>query len=256
MSHFYAIGVPRDGSYEFDIAAFRARLVARWPEAVLEVDTVTKSLTFFLPTIPLHAALDETSPGGLSWWVALIGVRDEQGGGRRWRVASEVPGHEARYAMSPDRNSLWVEGTILDCVVFALWLRGWLPPEVPLTVSDNGYTNTAVAPGMSILDLVRRIHIDMREHDRAERAWAEANMEPVPGGWRAADGSIYYSAEGPPGQERRPEAENLAMRGLPTLPPVHMDDPTLAAVIREHLHRLLGDEAEQFFAPDDNRPTG
>ncbi|MFN8541392.1 MAG: hypothetical protein U0232_28450 [Thermomicrobiales bacterium] len=252
MSHFYAISVPDEGPFRFDVAAFHTQLGARWPEAQVQSDPDAQQRTFELPTIPLGAFLAPDSPGGMRWWVALIGVPDAQEGGLHWRVASEVPGYATRYGISSDHSSVWTDGTNVECAVCALWLRGWLPPEVPLMVSDSGFTRTAVTLDMSLLDLVRRMELDVQEHHRAERAWVEANMEPVPGGWRAADGSIYYSAEGPPGQERRSAAEDLALGSQPPPTATHMDDPVLAAVIREHLYRLLGEEAEQFFVPNED----
>lgn len=141
---------------------------------------------------------------------------------------------------------MWGEGTNSDCAIFALWLRGRLPPEVPLIASDNDYRHTAVISGMTVLDLLQRMLLDMQEHDRAERAWADATMEPVPGGWRTADGSIYVSAEG----LNPPKAADL------DLPLSSMDEPVIAAAVREHLYRLLGKEADQFFAPDDDQLVG
>ncbi len=247
MGQFFAIGVPEGGPFQFEIAAFRAQLHARWPGADLAIDPTTHLYTFALPTIPLGAALDPAAPGGLVWRPALSYAQDGQGPDRRWQLALALPDHPARFTLSPDLRAIWTEGTILDCVVCALWLRRWLPPEVPLTAGDGGYTHTAVTPGITIPDLTRRMLLDLREHDRAERAWADANMERVPGGWRAADGNLYLDPEIPQWEDQAGGAD-LAAFGLPPLP---QEDPALTAMMRELLFRLLGAEAKQFFMPSD-----
>lgn len=243
MGSPYSIRVPEEGTYQFDIAELRDQLQTRWQDAVFDFDEGKQDYAFALPPQPLGASPDPAAPGGLHWWPMLLGVPSEHGSGRRWQLASTVSGYLQSYWLSPDCRCFCVDGSIIDCVVFALWLRSWLPSEVPLITSINWDTRTTVTSGMTIVVCLKQMFADEALYGQSVYEWlVKKAVRSSDGWWYTADGSAYLDPRMPHQRDVPPPTPPEWADKL-RIPP---EEQPSEAVMRGLLFDLLGDEAQQF----------
>ena len=155
----FAICVPRESPFRFDLGLFDQQLQARWPGTPILRSRQTSIVAGYqLPCQPLDAVLDPTAPGGILWYPLLRAVEDAAAPHGR-RYLPHLATHPVLYSLPPDRRRLRLDGAgHVDCAMTARWLRRWIPSEVPLVASQQQeFVPVEVPHDATFTEMVRRL---------------------------------------------------------------------------------------------------
>jgi hypothetical protein len=177
----YFVSIPETCSFRFDIAMFHERLQERWPGFVAGIGVIGL-YEYEWSTVPMLAAPDPEQPGGWYWDLRYQAGSEEER--RAWKSPEGFPDWPVRHDILPDLCTLAIDSPdILNCAVPALWLRSWVPSEVPL-VASNVYSVVpfTILPGMTIMEVFRGLAWDqelVRRQEAQYEPWPEDLVDPL-----------------------------------------------------------------------------
>lgn len=173
-----------DSGYQLDRDELLARLLARWPGIRVKRSPYKGEyphLVFYLPPHSVYPRIDPTAPGGLDWYPRLK-MQIEQETPLRWGFLPEIDDHPIYHCLSPDGLYLWSEDAEdIDCAILAVWLRDWLPPDVPLIAQrvhdEHVYTSVEVRPGMTRVEATLGLLGEQQARGRGPKLLPEPTTE-------------------------------------------------------------------------------
>lgn len=169
----FHISVLESSRYRIDLATFSHELQRRWPGTELVQSPLMEGwVSYQLGCQPADAVLDPSLPGGLRWFPVLRTIADSTRP-HQLRHLPQLNNSPVLCALMPDRRSLRLDGAgYSDCAVSAIWLRCWLPQDVPLFARQQGTrASIKIQTEESVTDLLRRL-LDTNEPKNAQEDYS------------------------------------------------------------------------------------